>query len=523
MNKRVIGVLILLLFGGLLLLGGKYLLSYLEEKNQRTTSDAAKTKGRLKIATDSWIGYYPLCSRKMKDEMHRAGWLLECVDDQADYRGRMAALADGTYEFAVATVDSYLLNGEAHNYPGAIVAVLDESKGGDAIVARKERLANLDALRSRSDIRVAFTPDSPSHFLLKATADHFDLPALLPTRASDRLETEGSQKALAKLLAGTTDVAVLWEPDVSKALAAPGVVKLLGTEETKRLIVDILLANRKFMRRNPDVVTLLLGSYFKVLKIYRDSPEILQKEVVRATGLGTDAVRAMLKGVLWASLTENSEQWFGISAPGTRAREQLSHAIYSTADILVNSGDFKRSPIPDNDSYRLIKRSFLETLYTQGIHGFTKPSDAFGGKMQTGAGPVAFGRLNADGWRKLKEVGTLRLKPIAFRSGAAELDMLAKLELDEAVSKLSHYPRFRIVIKGHTGTRGDARQNQILSQQRSDSVAQYLQTQHTLQKNRMHAVGHGSSLPLKKTKGESERAYQRRLLRVELVLVREEI
>lgn len=520
MSKRIIGFILLLLVGAILLIGGKYLLSYLDERNQRATSDAVQTKGRITIAMDSWIGYYPLCSRKMKDEMHRSGWLLECVDDQADYPGRMARLADGGYEFAVATVDSYLLNGKAHNFPGAIIAVLDESKGGDAIVARKERVANLDALRQGSDIRVAFTPESPSHFLLKATADHFDLPALLPIRENLRLETEGSEKALEKLLGGSADVAALWEPDVSRALAESGVVKLLGTEETEHLIVDILLVNRKFMQRNPELVSLLLGNYFKVLKVYRDSPELLLEEIVKVTGLGQDAVRIMLKGVLWTGLLQNSEEWFGISAPGTRAKEQLSHAIYSTSDILINSGDFTGTPIPDNDSFRLIRRSFLEELYTEGIHGFTRKSPAFNPK--NGQSSTRFPSLSDEEWSRLKDVGTLKLKPIIFRSGSAELDMLSQLELDEAVQKLSHYPRFRIVIKGHTGTRGDSRQNLLLSQSRADSVADYLKKKHSIEANRLHPVGFGSTSPLQQQKGESFRAYQRRLLRVELVLVRED-
>lgn len=523
MSKRIVGVLLLVLVGGAALVGGKYLFTYLDERDQRTTSDAVQTKGRITIAMDSWIGYYPLCSRKMKDEMHRDGWLLECVDDQADYPGRMSALSDGTYEFAVATVDSYLLNGKAHNYPGAIVAVLDESKGGDAIVARQDRVANLDDVRKGTDIRVAFTPESPSHFLLKATADHFDLPNLLPVRQNLRLETEGSEKALAKLLGGGADVAALWEPDVSRALREQGVVKLLGTEETERLIVDILLVNRKFMKRNSELVSLLLSNYFKVLKVYRDSPEVLLGEIIKQTGLSEKTVKTMLDGVRWSSLIQNSEEWFGIGAPGMRPKEQLSHTIYSTADILINSGDFTSSPIPDNDSYRLIYSSFLEELYTEGIHGFTVGSNGSGRfKEKNTNGSSPFPVLSDGEWSRLREVGTLKLKPIIFRSGSAELDMLAQIQLDEAVQKLSHYPRFRIVIKGHTGTRGDAHQNLLLSQNRADSVAEYLNGKHALDSNRLHSLGYGSGAPLKQQPSESYRAYQRRLLRVELVLVRED-
>ncbi len=520
MNKQFVGVCLLLLIGVLLLISGKYLRSYLHDRQQRTTSDAVHTKGQVRLAVDNWIGYFPLCSAEMKEEMHRAGYLLECVDDKADYQGRMNALAGGEYEFAVATVDSYLLNGKIHDYPGAIVAVLDESKGGDAIVARRDRVANLDAVRTGGGFRVAFTPNSPSHYLLKAAADHFDLPGLLPGRSDLRLETEGSEKALAKLLAGTTDIAVLWEPDVSRALAENQIVKLLGTEETERLIVDILIVSRKYMQKQPEVVSLLLTNYFRVLKKFRDDPERLQREVMAETGLKKEVAATMLKGVVWQSLIDNCEKWFGIAAPGSRAEERIVGTIDATVEILVNSGDFQESPIPGKDSYRLIKRSFLEELYAGGTSGFSKARSGFG---QDGQKQPSFTALDEAGWASLAEVGTLKLQPIIFQHGSAELDLLAGVEMDAAAEKISHYPSFRIVIKGHTGTRGDAQENLILSQERADGVAEYLKTKHGIDANRLHAVGFGGNKPLPPKDNEPLRAYQQRLLRVELVLVREEL
>jgi outer membrane protein OmpA-like peptidoglycan-associated protein len=520
MNKRLIGFFLLLLIGALLLVGGKYLLNYLSDRNQRVTSDAVHTKGRIRVATDSWIGYFPLCSSEMKAEMHKSGWLLECLDDKADYQARMAGLAEGKYELVVATVDSYLLNGKVHDYPGAIIAVLDESKGGDAIVARRDKVASLDAIRNASDLKVAFTPNSPSHYLLKAAANHFDLPALLPTRGDLRLEMEGSTKALAKLLAGTTDIAVLWEPDVSKALADKAMVKLLGTEETERLIVDILVAGRKYLQRQPEAISQLLSAYFKVLKKFRDDPEQLQRQVMSETGLGKEAAKVMLQGVVWQGLIDNCEKWFGIAGPNGKAEERIIPTIDSTVDILRSSGDFSDSPVPGNDNYRLIKKSFLEELYTAGVSGFTKGRTGFG---QEGSAPPAFPPLDAGGWAALTEVAALKLKPIIFQHGSSELDHLAVVELDAAAEKLSHYPNFRVIIKGHTGTRGDAEENLLLSQRRAEAVAEFMRSKHGLNANRLRAVGFGGSKPLVPIAGEPMRAYEQRLLRVELILVREEL
>ena len=118
-----------LLLVGVVALGGYW---YWNEKKVENafflSSDSAGTRDRIRIAVDSWVGYYPLCSAGLKRRLREVGYALECVDDQADYAGRMKALADGQYDFAVATVDSYIMTGPAERFPGVIVAVRSEER-----------------------------------------------------------------------------------------------------------------------------------------------------------------------------------------------------------------------------------------------------------------------------------------------------------------------------------------------------------------------------------------------------------
>lgn len=511
MKARLIGALLLLFLGFALTYGVWLLLPYILDRKQQESSDAAELLGKIRIAADSWIGYFPLRSPEMKTALRQAGWLLALEDDKADYPGRMGRLEKGELDFAVATVDSYLLNGGRFNYPGIIVAVLDESKGGDAILARQERVASLDDLKGKIDVKVAFTPASPSEHLAKAAADHFNVPELHPPKGPLRLTVSGSEQAKAALLSGKTDVAVLWEPDVSKALQQPGIVKLLGTEDTQRLIVDILLVRREFAQKNPDLVKTLLSAYFKTLRKYRQDEDLLLRHVREDTGLAEDQVRLMLKGVSWTSLSDNGEQWFGLSG----GEEGLVAAIESAAEILVNAGDFSASPVPDGNPYRLTNRSFLEELSVSGGAGFT----ASGGKSAS----AAFAPLDAAGWAALKEVGTLKIDPVIFQQGTAELDILGKQVVDVAAERLRHYPHFRILIKGHTGLRGDPEENLRLSLERAEAVSRYLQITHSIDANRLRPLGLGGAKPLAQLPGEPLRAYEYRLPRVELVLAREDM
>jgi len=209
--------------------------------------------------------------RELRKRMRSRGYLLQCDDDKADYPARMQRLKAGELQFAVATVDSYVLNGAAKGFPATIVAVIDESKGGDAIVAWKDSVATIDELKKKAAVQIAFTPGSPSEHLLKAMGVHFDV-ALLRQRKNWRVEASGSPDALAKLLARKADVAVVWEPDVTRALSNPAIVKLLGSEDVDKLIVDVLLVGRKFSQDNPEAVATLLREYFNVARLYREDP-----------------------------------------------------------------------------------------------------------------------------------------------------------------------------------------------------------------------------------------------------------
>jgi outer membrane protein OmpA-like peptidoglycan-associated protein len=510
MNVHAKVALALVVLGAAAIAAVKYAWPIWQERSQRATSDARDTKARIAIGVDNWIGYFPLCSDEMKKRMRGAGYVLVCEDDKADYASRMQRLKDGKLQFAVATVDAYLLNGAPKGFPGTIVAVIDESKGGDAIVAWRDRAPNLDALKRMPSLKVAFTPASPSEHLLRAVAVHFDVPALRQ-KGAWRVEANGSPDALKKLQARQADVAVLWEPDVARALTNPAIVKLLGTEDTRRLIVDVLLVGRGFSAENPAAVTALLTTYFRVLKDYRENPQRLEQAVAAETRLPADFVKRLLGGVAWASLSDNFQTWMGTLA----GADALLDAIQATARILVDAGEFRTSPLPDQDPYRIINRNFVAAAYVREI----------GGKEVAQAGPASlerrFPQLSEAGWAALKEVGTLKAVPVVFQSGTSELAYEGKLELDRAVETLAHYPNFRVLIKGHTGVRGDPAENKRLSEERAESVARYLNVTYNIDRNRLQVIGLGAEQPLPRQPGESDRAYGYRLPRVELALVAE--
>ncbi len=503
----------------LIALGWKVVEPYILNKDQIKTSDSGQVKKAIRIAMDGWVGYYPLCSVEMKKRLRRSGYGLKCINDDADYKQRYKGLRDNQYDFAVGTVDSYILNGESVDFPGPIVSVIDESSGGDAIVAWQDKLPNIESLKQSTDAVGAFTPSSPSHHFAKAISTHFDIP-VLKNNALHRL-SNGSSDALKKFLARESDYAILWEPDVSKALDKKGVIRLLGTEDTQQLIVDVLIASKTLIKSDPDLVITLLRDYFKTLKFYRDNPDKLISDIADEFDLSKKKAEALLSGVEWASLSENADRWYGVNRSGF-SEDALIETIESTLDVLLDNGDFNRNPIPNEDAYRLINSSFvkeLDSLYAN-VGGFSTPNN-----NQDTDTDHNFERLSDEEWRRLEEVGSLKTRKIAFTSGTSTLTNEGKLQIDALISDLKHYPNFRVEVRGHTSIRGNADANLALSQQRAEAVLRYINLTHSPKPNRFRAIGFGGEKPLPLRSGESKgsRSWLYRLPRVEIALVREVI
>jgi len=510
-HLKIVGSLCLL--GALAMLAYKGYELWQHEHQQRTTTDAVNTKGTITLARDGWVGYFPLCSQIMASRLRHQGYLLRCIDDQADYEQRFRLLARGDYTFAVATVDSYLQNAEATAYATPVIAVIDESKGGDAIIADASKVSRIEDLKDIDEIKVAFTPNSPSEHLLRAVRSHFDI---LPQKWLNRwrVETNGSVEALAKLNKGEVDIAVLWEPEVTRAMVAQNRVQLLSTEDTQNLIVDILVANAEVLQGQPELVATFLKTYFETLQYYRTHEDELIAELGDNLDLAPAKTELLLQGVEWKTLTDNAEHWFGTGASDNR-QQYLFDTINATLQLLQEDDVFKRNPIPNQDPNRLLSSSLITELYNSMASGELSRSAV--------QGDDAFPPLSEQAWQRLTEVGTFRVRPITFSSGTSEITEKGRQQIDLLVQNLQHYPNFRVEIRGHTGTRGDPEANKQLSLARALAVYQHVTSQYPVDKDRFNARGFGGERPLQRLANESNRSYNYRLPRVEIVLMRGEL
>jgi outer membrane protein OmpA-like peptidoglycan-associated protein len=337
---------------------------------------------------------------------------------------------------------------------------------------------------------------------------HFDINHL-KHRQNWPVLTNGSEDALKRLMNKEVDAAVLWEPDVSKALEQQGVHLLLSTQQTRQLIVDVLMAGKKMIREQPEFISILLTEYFHTLKFYRDNNDELLDDVANATNLNEKTIKSLLQGVKWQNLTENANKWFGTVAVNGVPEQELVETINSSINIFIDYGSMNKTPLPGNDPYRIISSYFIAEVNQQlGVSDDVVAVEEH-----------KFKPLSDQQWTNLQQVGKLKIRPVIFASGTDGLTLDDKMQLDVAANTLKHYPDFRILVRGHTSTRGDKVLNKSLSQDRADAGARYLKITHDIPAQRMKAIGYGGEKPLPRLSGESRRAHNYRLPRVELVLV----
>jgi outer membrane protein OmpA-like peptidoglycan-associated protein len=105
----------------------------------------------------------------------------------------------------------------------------------------------------------------------------------------------------------------------------------------------------------------------------------------------------------------------------------------------------------------------------------------------------------------------IRLTAIQFPVGKSVImpDNYALLSKIQQSIRIFGEPN--VIIEGHTDSTGSSEINEHLSQQRSESVRQYLLANKTLSYDRIVAVGYGSSKPLASNETEEGRAINRRI------------
>ncbi len=410
-----------------------------------------------------------------------------------DAPSKNKALVEGKIDAVWETIDELPISlgaFKAGNIEARAFLQIDWSRGGDACVASKEVQKVEDVIGRKSAV-LMFSPD---HTVLEFMLANSRLSPEQVAQARKDTSFSMDDFTFARILfgQGKIDVACLWEPDVTLALASrPGAHRLFSTADATELVADTLVARREFLDLYPNLAVQLARTWFAGVKQAEADRPAAAKLIATVCSrfrdeLGYDATLKAFEWVKWTDMTDNV-RLFGLDG-----RPPAFDRVYNQADgIWVNypqaeiKDRFAPSTIRDD---RIVKRIW----------------EADGKKVAPRA-TTYNAAVAATG-------EPLFTKPvtISFRSGKAELAGEAMAALNQhVVPQVQMAAGMYIRVEGNTDNLGDESWNQDLSERRAQAILDYL-VNRGVDGRRIVARGNGSSKPLASNKTAEGRARNRR-------------
>jgi outer membrane protein OmpA-like peptidoglycan-associated protein/ABC-type nitrate/sulfonate/bicarbonate transport system substrate-binding protein len=412
------------------------------------------------------------------------------IDDPA---AKNKGLQAGELDFIWQTVDELPISLGSYQQTGVDLRVLlqlDWSRGGDACVAAPD-IQTAEEIFGRRSAMMLFSPDH-TLFEFMLTNSNLTPSQVARVRSDTTFSPDDITFGRTLFTEGKADVACLWEPDVSLALAGrPGAHRLFSTSQATELIADILVSSKELLETHPDVAEKLVRVWFAgIAQAEADRPQAARAIMAASPRfrdeLGYERTLHSLEWVSWSTLTDN-ERFFGISG-GPPAFDRA----YNQADsIWINYPE-----------------AAITSRFVPGLLRY----DAIVRQIWEASGrPVAAPREDYDP-RVASQGSAIFTKPISisFATGSSALDSTALATVNQEIlpqAEMAHEMYLR--IEGNTDNIGDELMNQELSERRARAIVDYLVLK-GVSKSRLSARGNGLRNPAATNRTPEGRARNRR-------------
>jgi len=441
-----------------------------------STSSESRFKHSVTLNLDSFSGYCGFRSVDFFNECGKHGIRIKLTDDEANYSKRLGALADGTCDLAVFTIDALIkASAELGDIPATIVSIIDETKGADAIVAPEKRFPNIDSLNI-PELRIVCVPDSPSETLARVIMAYFNLDQL----ADDPFEFVDSAEAVYKSYQSSkpTDnkVFAIWEPYVSRVAANPDYHAIIDSSKFRGYIVDVIVARRGFLHKNKGIVGQVVKSYQKTIFENRNKMTEMILEDARQLGepLKEEQANNLMAGIWWKNTQENYAH-FGLTSG--HKLQHIEEICVNITDVLIKSNAIAKDPTGGSTN-QLYYDGVVRELYDTQWHPGIGPE---GIRSET-----SLAVLTEREWKALVPVGTLQIPRLVFARGTARLRDRSLAILDKLAESLETWPQYYLTVIGSTTSKGNLEANRELAKNRAQTAVDYL-TQKGVDENRIHA------------------------------------
>lgn len=297
-------------------------------------------KAPLKVTLPTWTGYGPLFLAKEKGifEKHGVNVELSIIEGLAE---RKQALAGGQVD-GMATALDVQVTLAAAGVPMQVVWLLDDSYGGDGIIAKNE-IASVADLKGK---KVAFEQGSTSHMLLLSALKQANL-----TDKDVEMVQMSAGDAGAAFVAGKVDAAVTWEPWLTKASAANGKI-LVSTKDLSGIIVDTVGFKRDVIEKRPDDIKAFVAAMAEAMDYWKQNTDESNKIMAQGLKIELDEFTSTVPGLKFLHKEEN-KQLFGTGGNGP-----IYQSTQNAIDFYVEQKIIDTAPKADD----VLNATFVEGL-----------------------------------------------------------------------------------------------------------------------------------------------------------------
>lgn len=249
-----------------------------------------------RIGIGPWIGFGPFYLAQEKGFFKEAGVKVQTIV-LTGLAERNSALKSGRIDAIAAPVDYFVLLA-GNGIETTIVMAIDESVGGDGIVA-KRAITKIKDLRGK---RVAFQRGLPSEFFLRVMlAQHG-----MTLEDVDAVEMETTQ-AGAAFIANQLDAATLWEPWLTKVREQSGANLIASTREHRDLIIDVLAFTHDAIARAPRDVQAIVDAIFKAIEFWKLQPDQANAMMAPYFQIDAEKYKEILQGLKFCDFVRNRD------------------------------------------------------------------------------------------------------------------------------------------------------------------------------------------------------------------------
>ena len=263
---------------------------------QNTAGGGGKFNGTIHIASSTWTGYALIYLANSKGiwKSHGLNVNFKDVEDPND---RFIALTAGRLEGMASTVDAFARQ-QSNGVPAIEVFPIDASVGGDGILA-KNTIQTVADLKGKT---VAVNQGSVSEWFLAQVLKDKGL-----SLSDVKEQNMKSGEAGAAFVASKVDVAVTWEPWLSKAKVRQDGHILVSSKQYPDLIMDSFAFRKDFVQKYPDTVKDFMKAYYDAYNWMQQNQTEALKIIGDAVGESADDVKADLGTMTLFDLSKGKE------------------------------------------------------------------------------------------------------------------------------------------------------------------------------------------------------------------------